>query len=82
MDDVEGNEIGAAPDVVTGPGTGIDGDAIRRKAAVITKALLVNEPDPADGLDALAKVGGFEIGAIAGAMLTAAANSVSRSRAG
>lgn len=67
---------GAAPDVVTGPGTGINGEAIRRKAAVIAKALLVNEPDPADGLDILAKVGGFEIGAIAGAMLTAAANGV------
>jgi nicotinate-nucleotide--dimethylbenzimidazole phosphoribosyltransferase len=67
---------GAAPDVVTGPGTGIDADSIRRKAAIIEKALRVNAPDPADGLDTLAKVGGFEIGAIAGAMLAAAANGV------
>ena len=36
-------------------------------------ALAVNRPDPADGLDVLAKVGGFEIGAMAGAMLAAAA---------
>ncbi len=67
---------GTAVEIVTGPGTGLDADAMRRKAAIITKALLVNEPDPGDGLDALAKVGGFEIGAIAGAMLAAAANGV------
>jgi nicotinate-nucleotide--dimethylbenzimidazole phosphoribosyltransferase len=67
---------GTAPEIVTGPGTGIDADSMRRKAAIITKALLVNEPNPTDGLDVLAKVGGFEIGAIAGAMLAAAANRV------
>ena len=58
---------------VTGMGTGIDADGLRRKAAVIRKALQVNQPNPADGLDILAKVGGFEIGAIAGAMLAGAA---------
>lgn len=58
---------------VTGIGTGIDADGLRRKTAVITQALQVNQPDPADGLDVLAKVGGFEIGAMAGAMLAGAA---------
>ena len=37
------------------------------------RSLAVNRPDPADGLDVLTKVGGFEIGAMAGAMLAAAA---------
>ncbi len=58
---------------VTGVGTGIDADGLRRKADVIRKALQVNQPNPADGLDVLAKVGGFEIGAMAGAMLAGAA---------
>ena len=58
---------------VTGTGTGVDADGLRRKTAIIKRALQVNQPDPADGLDILAKVGGFEIGAMAGAMLAGAA---------
>ena len=37
--------------------------------AVLTSALEVNRPDPSDGLDVLAKVGGFEIGVLAGVVL-------------
>jgi nicotinate-nucleotide--dimethylbenzimidazole phosphoribosyltransferase len=40
---------------------------------VIERALQTNRPDPQDGVDVLAKVGGFEIGGLAGAMLAAAA---------
>ena len=58
---------------VTGVGTGIDAAGLLRKTAVIKEALQTNRPNPEDGLDILAKVGGFEIGAIAGAMLTGAA---------
>ncbi|MBI2302422.1 MAG: nicotinate-nucleotide--dimethylbenzimidazole phosphoribosyltransferase [Armatimonadetes bacterium] len=64
---------GHAPGVVTGLGTGISSEGRARKVAVIERALEVNRPDPRDGLDLLAKVGGFEIGAIAGAMLAAGA---------
>jgi nicotinate-nucleotide--dimethylbenzimidazole phosphoribosyltransferase len=63
---------GLAPRGLTGPGTGIKGEALARKAALIETALAVNKPDPADALDLLAKVGGFEIAAMAGAMLKAA----------
>jgi len=62
-----------AADVV-GRGTGVDDAGLVRKAAVVERALAVNRPDPADGLDVLAKVGGFEIGGLAGAMLAAAAH--------
>src|SRR5207245_2580843 len=49
-------------------------DATRaRKIAVIDAALALHRPDPADALDVLAKVGGFEIGALAGVVLAAAA---------
>ncbi len=65
---------GAAPAEVTGRGTGIDDDTWQRKVAVIGRALEVNRPNPADGLDVLAKVGGYEIGGIAGVILGAAAH--------
>ena len=59
---------------LTGRGTGIDDERLRHKIKVIEKAIARNRPDPKDGLDVLAKVGGFEIGAIAGLIIGAAAN--------
>lgn len=58
---------------LTGRGTGLDDDQLAQKIRVIEKILTVNRPDPKDGLDILAKVGGFEIGGIAGLILGAAA---------
>lgn len=58
---------------LTGFGTGIDAAGLARKIAVIEKALRVNRPNPKDPLDVLSKVGGFEIAALAGAVLGAAA---------
>lgn len=57
---------------VTGQGTGVNGAALTRKQDVVAAALEVNQPDPDDPIDVLAKVGGFEIGAIAGVCLGAA----------
>jgi len=57
----------------TGRGTGIEDDQLEHKIRVVQKALDVNRPDRADGLDVLMKVGGFEIGGIAGLILGAAA---------
>jgi len=59
---------------LTGRGTGLDDAQLSHKAEVIVKALAVNMPDAKNGLDVLAKVGGFEIGGIAGLILGAAAN--------
>ena len=56
----------------TGHGTGIDDERKAHKIAVIERALRVNQPDRQDGLDVLAKLGGFEIGGIAGMILGAA----------
>ena len=64
---------GAAIAEVTGRGTGIDDRQLEQKIAVIQRALEINSPNPADGLDVLSKVGGFEIGGIAGLILAAAA---------
>jgi len=67
---------GADPDAVTGHGTGVDDEGRRRKVAVVRRALDVNRPDGADGLDVLAKVGGFEIAGLTGVMLAGAARRV------
>ncbi len=67
---------GEAARKVTGRGTGIDDDALERKIKVIERAISVNQPDKNDALDVLAKVGGFEIGGLAGVMLAAAAQRV------
>jgi nicotinate-nucleotide--dimethylbenzimidazole phosphoribosyltransferase len=61
---------------VTHRGTGIDDATLARKIAVIEEGLRCNAPNPQDPLDVLAKVGGFEIGGIAGLVLGCAAHSV------
>jgi len=58
---------------VTGRGTGLDDAQLDAKITTLENALELNQPNPDDGLDVLAKVGGFEIGAIAGLILGAAA---------
>jgi nicotinate-nucleotide--dimethylbenzimidazole phosphoribosyltransferase len=58
---------------VTGRGTGIDDSRLKRKISAIDKALAINQPDMANPLDVLAKLGGFEIAGLAGVILGAAA---------
>jgi len=67
---------GIQPAKLAGRGTGVDDAGLKRKIDAIERALAVNQPDPKDGLDVLAKVGGFEIGGLAGVILGAAANRV------
>ena len=57
---------------MVGRGTGVDDKGLARKRGVIAKGLETNQPDARDGLDVLAKVGGFEIGGIAGLALAGA----------
>lgn len=65
---------GKSVEELTGRGTGLDDTQLDHKISVIKRALEVNQPDAKDGLDILAKVGGFEIGGIAGLIIGAAAN--------
>lgn len=67
---------GASPDDVTGRGTGVDEATRRKKVEVVRRALEVNRPDPRDGIDVLARVGGFEIGGLVGVVLAGAARRV------
>ena len=66
---ISGHDIGK----ITGRGTGIDDNQLAHKISIIEKALTVNQPDPKDALDVLSKVGGFEIGGLAGVILAGAA---------
>ena len=65
---------GKSVEELTGRGTGLDDQQLAHKVTVIKKALEVNSIDKTDGLDILSKVGGFEIGGLAGLILGAAAN--------
>ena len=60
---------GRPPSETTGRGTGRTDRELAHKIAVVERAIEVNRPDPGDGLDVLAKVGGFEIGVLAGVVL-------------
>jgi nicotinate-nucleotide--dimethylbenzimidazole phosphoribosyltransferase len=64
---------GASPDSVTGRGTGVDDAGRARKVEAVRRALERNAPDPGDGLDVLATVGGFEIAGLTGVILAGAA---------
>lgn len=67
---------GEAIEDLTGRGTGIDDKAFSHKIAVIKKAIEINNPDPKDAIDVLSKVGGFEIGGLAGVILGAASKRI------
>ena len=63
---------GTEPEHTTGPGTGRTPEELRRKVEVVRRALACSAPDPGHPLGVLAKVGGFEIGVLAGVVLGAA----------
>ena len=60
---------GRPPDETTGKGTGRSSGELRHKIGVVERALSINRPDPQDALDVLTKLGGFEIGVLAGVAL-------------
>ena len=63
---------GADGALAAGPGTGLAPEAVTHKAAVITRALALHRPDPADPIGVLAAVGGCEIAMMAGFLLGSA----------
>ncbi|MCW3141993.1 MAG: nicotinate-nucleotide--dimethylbenzimidazole phosphoribosyltransferase [Methanophagales archaeon] len=67
---------GEPVELVTGRGTGLDDEGLEVKIKTIKSALEVNNPDREDAIDILAKVGGFEIGGMAGVMLAASAHRI------
>ncbi|MBO3445013.1 nicotinate-nucleotide--dimethylbenzimidazole phosphoribosyltransferase [Clostridium sp. CCUG 7971] len=64
------------PQEVTGIGAGLKKEKLKHKAETIRKAIELNKPNRDDAVDILSKVGGFEIGAMAGVVLACAANRI------
>jgi len=61
---------------ITGRGTGIDDAGLRHKIAVIKSAIALHKPKQDDPIDIMRKVGGLEIGAIAGAIIGCASRKI------
>ena len=68
--------LGINPEIVVNRGTGIDTAGLENKVKMVARSIKVNRPDADDGLDILSKIGGFEIGGIAGVILAACSNRV------
>ncbi len=60
------------PEAVVGRGAGLSDEGLRRKRAVVARAIAVNRPDPSDPVELLMKLGGLELAAMCGAFLGAA----------
>ena len=63
---------GKTVEEMVGRGTGVDDEGLFRKQEAVRKGIEVNQPSREDGLDVLSKLGGFEIGGIAGCVLAGA----------
>ncbi|MFA5089452.1 MAG: nicotinate-nucleotide--dimethylbenzimidazole phosphoribosyltransferase [Candidatus Omnitrophota bacterium] len=61
---------------ITGRGAGLNDEGLKNKINIIKKSISLNKPDPQDPVDVLSKVGGFEIGGLAGVILAAACRKV------
>ncbi len=66
--------LDADVEAVTGKGGGLTDTAFQKKKTVIQQAIAVNDPDKNDVVDVLSKVGGFDIAAMCGAFIGAAAS--------
>ncbi|MFH1540926.1 MAG: nicotinate-nucleotide--dimethylbenzimidazole phosphoribosyltransferase [Elusimicrobiota bacterium] len=64
---------GVEVEKITGRGTGIDDKMLENKIAAIKKAIVLNKPNKDNAIDVLSKIGGFEIGGLAGVILAGAA---------
>ncbi len=63
-------------DETCGLGSGLESKMFENKKNVIRRGIELNRPNPSDPLDVLAKVGGFDIGAMAGVFLSGAKNHI------
>jgi len=68
--------MGEPVEKLTGRGEGLNDEQLEHKIKVVQEALEFNKPDPGDPIDVLSKVGGFEIGGLAGVMIGAAAQHI------
>lgn len=58
--------------LLTGPGTGLNGEGVARKAEIIQRALDLHCPHADNPMEILRRLGGFEIAALSGAFIACA----------
>lgn len=63
-------------EAVTGRGSGLSSEGLLQKIEVIKTGIRLHKPDPTDPVDVLSKVGGFDIAALCGLYIGAAAAGV------
>ncbi len=61
--------LGIPSDEIVGRGAGLSDEGLRRKREAVARALQINAPDPADPIDVLSRVGGFDLAAMCGVFL-------------
>lgn len=64
--------LDAPPERLAGPGTGLDAHGVARKAEVIRRALVCHRKHHGTPLEALRRLGGFEIAALTGGYIACA----------
>lgn len=64
------------PCLVTGYGSGLSQEGFRKKIAVIEKAIKINNPNPLDVIDIIAKLGGYDIACMCGMFIGGALHKV------
>jgi len=57
---------------LVGRGAGLSTEGLKNKINVVKRAIKINNPDPKDPVDVLAKLGGFDIAGLAGCFIGAA----------
>lgn len=67
---------GIPAEEATGRGTMVNDQVLNKKVWAVNEAIRINKPDPTDGIDVAAKVGGLEIAGLAGVILGAAARRI------
>ena len=68
--------LGQPVERMTGRGAGLSDEGLARKIHAIQRGIAVNQPDPDDALDVLAKLGGFDIAGLCGVFLGGALEGV------
>lgn len=67
---------GVSLEHMVGKGSGLTQEGLENKTKVIKRAIEVNNPNPQDPIDVLAKVGGFDIAGLTGCFLGAACHRI------
>ena len=68
--------LGQPVEQMTGRGAGLSDEGLARKTDAIRRGIRRNQPDPADPLDVLGKLGGFDIAGLCGLFLGGALTGV------